>query len=361
MTRNRTLKFVFVMIPVVLMISILVFGSFYAYWNQASPDKTCASCHEIGSSVYSMNQSSHRNMHCKECHGTALNNGIHSMMEKADMFFNHIRNKHTENLYLDEEQYLEMQNNCIRCHTSEFAKWKSGGHSVSYRDIFLNTKHNSGEQLNFDCLRCHGMFFEGNIYDLVEPINIKGPWNLKDNRMAARSAIPCMVCHQVHQVGLPKVRPDYSNPKTVFYQKVDSGSVLSFYSRNERTHFMVTELPKLKLWQGNRIVEVSDDPIMRNCVQCHAPNAFHQSGTSDDRTPRGVHEGLSCSDCHEPHSNNAKKSCDNCHPLISNCKLDVTKMNTSYAFENSPNNIHFVSCADCHNDDKISRLYKFRK
>ncbi len=99
-------------------------------------------------------------------------------------------------------------------------------------------------------------------------------------------------------------------------------------------------------------MKVSDDPIMRNCVQCHAPNAIHQAGTSDDRTPRGVHEGLSCVACHELHSNDARKSCQECHPAISNCKLDVTKMNTSYADSKSPNNIHFVACTDCHKQMK---------
>ena len=92
----------------------------------------------------------------------------------------------------------------------------------------------------------------------------------------------------------------------------------------------------------------SNDPVQKLCVQCHAPGAFHFVGTSDDRTPTGVHEGLGCSSCHEPHSNSAKNSCVSCHPAISNCGLDVTKMNTTYYYSNSPNDIHFVACTDCH-------------
>ena len=94
---------------------------------------------------------------------------------------------------------------------------------------------------------------------------------------------------------------------------------------------------------------------MRNCIQCHAPGASHQAGTSDDRTPRGVHEGLSCLDCHETHSNDARNSCNNCHPAVSNCNQDVTKMNTSYFDPNSPNNIHWVDCIDCHQDKRSER------
>jgi hypothetical protein len=95
-------------------------------------------------------------------------------------------------------------------------------------------------------------------------------------------------------------------------------------------------------------VKIAPDPVQRLCIQCHSPNAFNMAGTGDDRTPRGVHEGISCLACHDPHSNSAIASCKNCHPAISNCKLDVEKMNTSYMDQSSRNNIHFVSCTDCH-------------
>jgi hypothetical protein len=62
---------------------------------------------------------------------------------------------------------------------AEFAKWTSGGHSIDYQNVFLNIKQNSTEQINFDCLRCHGMVFKGTVHDVVEPLNIKGPWKLK--------------------------------------------------------------------------------------------------------------------------------------------------------------------------------------
>ena len=69
----------------------------------------------------------------------------------------------------------------------------------------------------------------------------------------------------------------------------------------------------------------------------------------------GVHEGLSCTACHEPHSNDARKSCLKCHPAISNCKLDVTTMNTTYKDQKSPNNIHWVGCIDCHKEKNFRR------
>ena len=43
-----------------------------------------------------------------------------------------------------------------------------------------------------DCLRCHGMHFDGGIRQLVPPVNAKGPWRLVDAELTARPAIPCL-------------------------------------------------------------------------------------------------------------------------------------------------------------------------
>ncbi|MFZ4726824.1 MAG: multiheme c-type cytochrome [Paludibacter sp.] len=348
MANKKLIKTALISIPILLGIFLLSFGTFYTYWNTASADKTCASCHEIQKSVHSQSMSSHRNLTCKECHGTALSNGIHSLKEKSMMVVNHVLKTKTEDIRMNEEQMLDVMDNCKRCHTSEFAKWSSGGHSMQYQHVFLNKKHNTTEQINFDCLRCHGMFSKGDVTQIVAPLSTKGPWKMLNAEIASRPAIPCMACHQVHKEGSPLKSPDYTDPKAIFYQRDSAKTELSFYDRHEKMNFPVSDLPKLTLWEGKRAVKVSDDPVMRNCVQCHAPNAAHQAGTGDDRTPRGVHEGLSCMACHDAHSNDARNSCKKCHPAMSNCKLDVTKMNTTFKDPKSPNNIHFVACADCH-------------
>ncbi len=339
-----------ILVPVVLLFLFVSigFGLFYGYWNSASPAKTCASCHEIGGSVDLLTQSAHRNLGCKECHGTALSNGVHSLREKGMMIIDHINGVTDEDIKLNESQILEVMNNCTRCHKTEQTKWLSGGHSARYQDIFLNEKHNKTEQLNFDCLRCHGMFADESIGQLLEPLNRTGPWKFKDNSVGQKPVIPCLACHQIHFVGSPHQNPDYSNPQNAFYQRKVNNSVVSFYNRHEKTHISAENLPVLQLWEGERPVNIAFDPIMRNCTQCHAPNGKHQAGTSDDRTPRGVHEGFSCTTCHDPHSNDAKQSCAKCHPAISHCKIDVTTMNTSFKERESPNNIHWVSCTGCH-------------
>ena len=338
----------FYRISIVLGSILVLLIGFNIFWDTASPQTTCASCHEIESSSAAWAHSGHRSFSCRECHGTAFSNGLHGLAEKGRMVVHHFTGTGMQDIRLDETQVVDMLDNCKRCHGMEYAKWTSGGHSATYAAIFLNNKHNSREQPNPDCLRCHGMYYGGTIQDLISPVSAKGPWTMKQPEEAARPVIPCLACHKMHRQGSPAISPDYSDPKKAFYVgRFDSSDVLCYY-RYEKTHIEADDLPAPKIFDGKRYLKDSNDPRARVCIQCHAPNAFHMAGTSDDRTPRGVHEGISCLACHDSHSNNARQSCVNCHPAISNCGLDVTKMNTTFADSRSPHNIHFVGCADCH-------------
>lgn len=333
----------------ICLVFICLFFIFYTGWNLASPEKTCKNCHEINPSLTSWQMSSHRNISCKSCHGTALSNGIHSMKEKFRMVQIHFTGKSgDEAIYLNEDQALETMDRCAKCHQDEYARWMEGGHSARYSDIFLNEKHNRTEQLNSDCLRCHGMFYSNPIDSLVTPLLVAGPWELKDRSMSEKPSIPCMACHQIHSEGASSKRPLYSVPDSIFYQRNKKSSTLGFYSRHEKFHFSVEMLPEPVIINREDTVMLSSDKVYRICVQCHAPSVWRQAGSHDDRTPTGVHEGISCRSCHETHSNDASGSCDKCHPAISNCKKDVKTMNTTYLSPSSPNNIHFVSCRNCH-------------
>jgi hypothetical protein len=352
MFKNSDFRRIVMVLSIGLLVILTAFLSFYTYWNAASPERTCASCHEIGKSVNMFAQSAHRELKCQECHGTALSNGLHSLKEKGLMVVHHVRNKFIEDIRLNEDQLLVVMDNCNRCHTAEYAKWRAGGHSARYSDILLNKKHNQTEQINPDCLRCHGMFSDVPVQELIEPIDKTGPWKFKNKETPGNPAIPCMACHQIHNSGFPEVNPDYSDPINIFYFRHSSAAKVSFYYRPDKMYISAENLPKLNLWEGERAVNITDELLMRNCVQCHSPDARHQAGTSDDRTPRGVHEGISCTVCHESHSNDARQSCTKCHPAISNCILDVKTMNTSFADPKSPNNIHWVSCISCHKEGR---------
>jgi hypothetical protein len=321
---------------------LIVFGGGYTYWNAAGPDKTCVNCHEIRQSVSTMHGSAHREFLCKECHGTALSNGLHSLKEKSNMIFTHVGEdvKH-EDIHLTEEQVLELSDKCIKCHQSEYKGWLAGGHAATYEDIYLDTVHNAMEAPYADCLRCHGMFYDGTTADLVEPLSTKGPWRLKDKEKMDDPTVPCLACHQMH-----------SDNEQLTHTTADTlrNPSIALYVRADKMYLRADKLFKTRMFHDGKEVRTSDDVSQRLCVNCHSPNSVHAVGTEDDRTPRGVHEGLSCNACHKAHSNDASGSCVKCHPAISNCKLDVLTMNTTYFDPKSPNNIHFVACADCHKD-----------
>ena len=82
--KNKTIRNI-IRLFLLLAIVLIVFGGSYTWWNATSPDKTCASCHEINPSHQSWSQSAHSEISCFKCHGTALENGWHSLSEKAAM------------------------------------------------------------------------------------------------------------------------------------------------------------------------------------------------------------------------------------------------------------------------------------
>ncbi len=336
----------------------------YSYWNSANPDKTCASCHEISPMVGLWQNSAHREISCFECHGTALSNGFHSLKEKANMVFTHIgKNPERENVRMNEKQVLELSDRCTKCHQSEYKKWLSGGHSANYADIFMNGKHNLEEAPYWACLRCHGMFYDGNIKTLLQkPQEVDGVWKLTDMNQATLPTMPCLSCHSVHTVN--EVRGmafRYDVSKEISYERTPRNPVNNWYVRDNKQHIRTDKLMKIAMFDQGKPVKVSDDPVNKLCVQCHSPNFAHQAGSQDDHTPTGVHEGISCNACHSPHSNDALNSCKNCHPAFSNCGLDVAKMNTSFADQNSPNDIHSVSCGSCHADVQAIRILALKK
>ena len=331
---------------------VFLFGG-YSYWNSANPEKTCANCHEISPMVGQWQNSAHREIRCFECHGTALSNGFHSLKEKANMVFTHVgRNPERENVRMTEKQVLELSDRCAKCHQSEYKKWLSGGHSARYADIFMNGKHNQLEAPYWACLRCHGMFYDGNIKTLMQkPDQPDGVWKLNDLHKAMDPTIPCLSCHAVHTDNdLRGNAARYDVPKEISNERASRNPVNNWYVRDSRKHIRTDKLMKIAMSDHGKPVKVSDDPVNKLCIQCHSPNFKHETGSQDDHTPTGVHEGISCNACHSPHSNDARNSCIHCHPAISNCGIDVTKMNTSYMDEKSPNDIHTVSCGSCHAD-----------
>ncbi len=345
---RRLLKWAAIAAASLIVVAVAsVFGASAYYSSERG--RGCASCHEMRSYVIEAHDSPHRAMGCVECHDASLRTKLrHTWV--------HLTRSWPEAIRLREVDVLATTANCRTCHQQEYASWHAGPHSASYTEIFTNRKQNSERLLMDDCLRCHGMYFAGSIRDLVQPQNTTGPWHLMAARLADQPTMPCETCHWIHRQGAPETRP--AERISVAGSAIPVS--LGFYDRRERLHFAAADLPIPQLYDQARALHVSQDPRQAVCYECHAPrmpdagsaavaNSWgEQAGSGDDRTPMGVHEGLSCFSCHGGHNENARASCKNCHPQMSHCGLDVEKMDTTFFKATSPHNIHWVKCTDCH-------------
>jgi Cytochrome c554 and c-prime len=328
-----------------LIIVAVAFAAPSLYYERSA--SACASCHEIWQPYTDWHSSTHRNVPCSDCHGDVftLNAGFH--LNNMRRVFAQLRGDLPEKPRLKNSDVLAMVPRCQKCHQQEFAAWHASRHSATYADIFLDATQNRKQMLMDDCLRCHAMHFQGSIRDLVSPINTMGPWHLVESQLAAAPAVPCLSCHQIHREGFPlaksKANVSVAGPK----QEITRPS-LAFFDRREFDYVAVDELSLPVMLEGNRVVKMSPDQRQALCYQCHAPLASRQVNSGDDRTPLGVHEGLSCFSCHLKHGEWTRASCDDCHAQHTDCNLDVEKMDTTFKDKASKHNIHSVKCMDCH-------------
>ena len=186
---------------------VAVFAISLHYERSTGGGSACASCHEIWQPYSDWHSSSHRNVKCSKCHGDVftLDAGFH--LNNIRRVVTHLRGKAPESPKLRTADILKMLDRCGKCHQAEAADWRSSAHSATYRRIFLNTDHNHREVLMDDCLRCHGMHFQGPMRELVTPLNTSGPWQLRNAALSEQPTIPCLTCHQIHHEGSPRRKP----------------------------------------------------------------------------------------------------------------------------------------------------------
>jgi hypothetical protein len=281
---------------------------------------SCLRCHEMSPAVQSFRSSTHRAIACETCHGGTLQA---ANVRKGMM---HLSGDVPEQLRIRHSDVDRLVNACRGCHQQQFADWRSGPHGSNYKRILLDPKHNAKTAVKEDCLRCHGMLFDGS----VREAQMRAGGDL-----ANAPVMPCIGCHSMHTRGEPGA-------------KTRMRASLALWDRRDRKHIGAAQLPVPAMMQGDRAVKMSPDQRQALCYQCHAAAVPMQAASGDDRTALGVHEGLSCLACHQGHGQNATASCANCHPRLSNCGLDVEKMDTTFANQKSRHNIHFVACGDCH-------------
>lgn len=318
-----------------------------SYVYEAGGPAACARCHEMGTPVGQWMASTHRKVPCADCHGDAMTTDPNFHLTNARRVVEHAQGKVPDRAHLRPSDIFNMLPRCQRCHQQEFAAWANGPHATPYKRIFLDQKHNSTRHLMDDCLRCHGAHLDAGVRDLVQPMDRKGPWTLVRAELSDRPAIPCLSCHALHRAGQP-LEDRRLESRTLGSRQERFRPSLAFYDRREQESVPAAMLPVPALLDGERPVKMSPDPRGALCYQCHAPLSTMQVRSGDDRTPIGVHEGLSCLSCHDKHRQTTHASCSTCHPRLSNCGIDVEKMDTTFAKPGSAHNIHFVKCEDCH-------------
>lgn len=306
------------------------------YYYRGSWGEGCAKCHEIRPNHQAWLSSSHRRVNCLDCHTSSLSSSLRRVVK-------HFSGEIPERIRLASADVQAMVPKCANCHRQEFAQWRAGPHSTTYARLFLDPEHNAKRRLMDDCLRCHGMHFEGSIRDIVTPIDSKGPWRLTETQFITRWAIPCLSCHAIHTKGEPMAKGSRIGTRQETFRPS-----ISLFDRRSGLPIELAHMAAPEMFDGSRKVRMSPDPRQALCYQCHAPLASRAVGSGDDRTPIGVHEGLSCLACHQKHGQFTRASCAGCHPRLSNCGLDVEKMDTTYKDPKSRFDIHFVKCADCH-------------
>jgi len=346
-TTDRRFLRLRVIIPLFLIVcAILVLPGASLYYSY-SDGRSCTRCHEIWQPYRDWHESVHRNIACSECHGDVLTFDAGFHLKNLRQLSKHLRGEIPEQVRLKTDDVLKIEKRCEKCHRQEYAAWASGPHSATYSKIFLDQSHNQKTLLMDDCLRCHAMHFQGSIRDLVVPVDTRGPWKLRDSQLAGRPAMPCLTCHQMHRHGDPLARPAAKADDAGPHQEITRPSV-ALFDRREQDYVSLDHLPLPQMHEGDRLIRISPDQRQALCYQCHAPDATAQVGSGDDRTPVGVHEGLSCLACHEHHGQTTRASCATCHPQLSNCGINVETMDTTFKNAKSPHNVHTVKCADCH-------------
>jgi hypothetical protein len=311
----------------------------------------CLECHRFDDHHEAFNRTVHGALACSDCHRHPLSSAFHaSASAKTSPASTAVLPP--DKARLSEEALLSVNSRCEKCHRETYADWARSGHAMTYAQAFLNPQHNRDEQPMNDCLRCHGMFWTGTIEALVTPTDTRGPWKLKRPNVKSRPAIPCLACHQIHPNADPLPPGSSKSPFRTGVRHSDEAQNFGFYDRREKRFINAADLPHPRIARNHETVRLSNDLRLRNCYQCHAPDATHQPGTSDDRTLRGVHEGFSCADCHATHSLSTRGSCAKCHPQQSHCGLDVEQMDTSFRMTSSQQDIHTVACVDCHSQGR---------
>ena len=149
--------------------ALLTFAGAHAV--EGSRAAIACGCHEMYDRTEVFHNSTHRSVSCYDCHGGSvqMSNAVKLIEARAaDEVPEQVRLlKHAHVVPRDREMQVAATSSSSR-------SGRTGPHGITYKQIFLDPKHNRERPLMDDCLRCHGMHYEGGIRDLVTPLDKKG-------------------------------------------------------------------------------------------------------------------------------------------------------------------------------------------
>ena len=157
------------------LVALALFGLFaglgaLAWFECAPPTKTCASCHEIRGARDGWAHSVHTNVSCKACHGGTLSS-FAAAGDNLRRAWRHVTATNhpalRRDLPLGEAQVERMSAACGRCHQQEYASWSRSGHAAPVAKFLLDEHHNRAWKPADQCLRCHGMFLDGDVETIL--------------------------------------------------------------------------------------------------------------------------------------------------------------------------------------------------
>lgn len=294
-----------------------------SYVYELGGGESCARCHEIAPNFESWRHSTHAWVDCTECHGGAVTLNPEFHFGNIRRLAVHVGGQIPEQIRLRPGDLKPMGERCKRCHEQEFRRWQAGAHSATYARIFATAAHNNKRLLMDDCMRCHGMHFQGSIDRLVSPVSMDGPWRVRDVA-PEEPAIPCLSCHAIHvdasdaKAGFYRIAsPAPGEPTGITAAKMRPS--LALFDRRTQDHIPANLLPVPAIQNSGQPIRVSRSPQSALCYQCHAPYGNMQAGTNDDKTPTGPYAGMACLDCHEKHSLKASQPCGGFHDHPERC------------------------------------------
>ena len=128
--RNRRRIWLLLALPVLIILLAVPAGSIY---YAAAGGKACIRCHEIQPAYDQLDESTHRYVQCKECHGSIFSTDPDFISTMPDSSGSTSADRFPSGSCSGNSDISRGMNaRCGKCHQQEYAAWTAGPHHVTY-------------------------------------------------------------------------------------------------------------------------------------------------------------------------------------------------------------------------------------